>query len=293
MFDLHPTSPRSFTSTVISTGPLQMESVADRSWERQDAQSRVHAAPLVEYSHEQSASVLYHQQFKHWEDDPWHGPVPTPGTRYSLNFTSRPSSRIVRGKSTGRKYQPRLSKRHSPPSRGDSGYGSSRAPTLSDSSKEDVDFHPGSLNEFGGLHRSPCCHLHEPQLYESERPKPQEGPQGTTTCDWCLNTGLHNLSWSASHIQLEVFRTALQQTRSEIEREGTSDEGGQSYLISLDAANNSSLHYAAAGGARFEHFNLLVELGIRPCQLNTAGQLFLHCWRPHIEDSKDSLDQNL
>jgi hypothetical protein len=55
-------------------------------------------------------------------------------------------------------------------------------------------------------------------------------------------------------------------------------------ITALDKVGNSALHYAAAGGASYDHFAALIEAGVDPYQLNTAGQLFLHCLRPHIRD---------
>lgn len=61
-----------------------------------------------------------------------------------------------------------------------------------------------------------------------------------------------------------------------------------------DTAGNSALHYAAAGGASFEHFNALIQAGVNPYQLNTGGQLFLHCLRPKLKSSGcESFDTNL
>jgi ankyrin repeat protein len=62
----------------------------------------------------------------------------------------------------------------------------------------------------------------------------------------------------------------------------------------IDAAGNSALHYAASGGAGYEHFAALIDAGVNPWQINTAGQLFLHCLRPHLKQSgSENLDENL
>jgi ankyrin repeat protein len=63
---------------------------------------------------------------------------------------------------------------------------------------------------------------------------------------------------------------------------------------SLDAAGNSALHYAASGGAGFDQFAALIKVGCNPYQINTAGQLFLHCLRPYIKrPGSDAVDENL
>tara|TARA_R110002060_G_scaffold70741_4_gene79358 strand:- start:1194 stop:1571 length:378 start_codon:yes stop_codon:yes gene_type:complete len=44
----------------------------------------------------------------------------------------------------------------------------------------------------------------------------------------------------------------------------------------VDAAGNTALHYAAAGGASYEHLSALIDFGVDPYRINTLGQLFLH-----------------
>jgi ankyrin repeat protein len=81
------------------------------------------------------------------------------------------------------------------------------------------------------------------------------------------------LSWSASarYLKLGVFKAELKlKTKYDV--------------TALDKAGNSALHYAAAGGASFDHFSTLIRAGVNPYQINTAGQLFLHCLRPHLRD---------
>jgi hypothetical protein len=160
---------------------------------------------------------------------------------------------------------------------GDSGYASSRAslapssissfaktyswdqPSVSDQQHP----HMGSLSEFNGLYRVPCPILHEPQSIVACRDLP--------TCQHCMYSGIHNLSWSSRYLKSEVFM-------SELKLVGVYDVGA------ADAAGNSALHYAAAGGASFQTLTALVQAGTNPYQLNTAGQLFLHCLQPQFVD---------
>ena len=266
---------------------LQMESDLDRDRERHDTPSRIYVG-----SHEQSASIAFHEQFKHREPSLQLRSISTPGTRRLLNII--PESRLQNpcGISTARKSAPHYVEIPHPPSMHDSAYGDSRPPTLLCCDEEHIELDPNSLMEFGGLNRTLCYHLHEQHRYGALRSQPQEG-FSWKTCSWCLHTELHNLSWSASELQLEEFKKELQRTKSELERQITINGASSSYLVSLDSANNSSLHFAAAGGANFQHFNLLVQLGMNPFQLNTTGQLFLHCWRPKYKSSMNLLDQNL
>jgi hypothetical protein len=261
---------------------LQMEPDVDRNRERHDTPSRING---------QSASIAFHERFKHWEASPQLRSISTPGTRHSLNIIPESSLQNSCGNSTARKYTPHYLEISHPASMHDSAYGDSRPPTLSGCDEEHVELNPNSLTEFGGLNRTLCYHLHEHHRYGALRSQPQE-ELGLKTCSWCLHTAFHNLSWSASGLQLEAFKTELRRIKSELQRQITIDGAG-SYLLSLDSANNSSLHYAAAGGANFEHIDLLVQLGINPFQLNTTGQLFLHCWRPQFKSSMHLFDQNL
>jgi hypothetical protein len=269
------------------SGVLQMESDLDRDQERHDTPSRINVG-----SHEQFASIAFHEQFKHREASLQLRSFSSPGTKRSPNII--PESRLQNpcGISTARKSAPHYVEIPHPASMHDSAYGASRPSTLSGCNEEHIDLDPNSLTEFGGLKRTLCYHLHEHQRYGALRSQPQE-EFSLKTCSWCLHTDFHNLSWSASGLQLETFKTELQRTKSELEHQTAIDEAGSSYLLSLDSANNSSLHYAAAGGANFEHIDLLVQLGINPFQLNTTGQLFLHCWRPQFKSSMHLFDQNL
>lgn len=263
---------------------LQMEPDVDRNRERHDTPSRINFG-----FHEHSASIAFHERFKHWEASPQLRSI---STRHSLNILPESSLQNSCGNSTARKYTPRYLEIPHPASRHDSGYGDSRPPTLSVCDEEYIELDPNSLTEFGGLNRTLCYHLHEQHRYGALRSQSQE-EVGLKTCSWCLHTDFHNWSWSASGLQLETFKTELQRIKSELQRQITSDGAGSSYLLSLDSANNSSLHYAASGGANFEHIDLLVQLGINPFQLNTTGQLFLHCWRPQFKSSMHLFDQNL
>ena len=256
-----------------------------------DAHLGLNNAPL--WSHEQIASVAFHEQFPRWEKNPWRRHVPTPGTRYSLELTSGLSSLSRRGRSRAGTPLPQQFLQPPPPPTGDSGYASNRRPsTLQDCIEEDIDCHPETLAEFGGLYRTPCCYLHEFRPHKNDGTQFQPRFEDIVTCSRCLHTRLHTLSWSARHLPLEVFQSQLENIRWEVERQGISNKKSSWYLTSLDRAGNSSLHYAAAGGATFDHFQLLMRLGISSYQLNTAGQLFLHCWKPRIDYSVlDSVSQ--
>lgn len=48
----------------------------------------------------------------------------------------------------------------------------------------------------------------------------------------------------------------------------------------LDAAGNTALHYAAAGGAGYRHLKALIDVGVDPYAANTSGELFIYCLRP-------------
>ena len=116
-----------------------------------------------------------------------------------------------------------------------------------------------SLKEFNGLYRVACHVLHEPQAKAQCKDIP--------TCSHCRYSSIHNLAWSSRYLKLEVFL-------SELKLEGVYDFGA------LDAAGNSALHYAAAGGAGFSHLKALIDIGVDPYVANTAGELFIYCLRP-------------
>ena len=82
-----------------------------------------------------------------------------------------------------------------------------------------------------------------------------------------LFKSIHNLGWSARYLKLEVFL-------SELRLEGVYNFDG------VDAAGNTALHYAAAGGASFRHLKALLDSGVNPYAANTSGELFIYCLRP-------------
>jgi hypothetical protein len=116
-----------------------------------------------------------------------------------------------------------------------------------------------SLKEFNGLYRVACHILHEPQS--------KNQCKDIATCTYCRYSSIHNLAWSARYLKLEVFL-------SELKLEGVYD------FCALDAAGNSALHYAAAGGAGYQHLKALIDVGVDPYIANTAGELFIYCLRP-------------
>jgi hypothetical protein len=163
----------------------------------------------------------------------------------------------------------------------DSGYASGRnspGNLLTESERG----HPRSLTEFGGLYRVPCLRLHEPRRYNKDyMPQPTGRYKDTERCPQCQYSGIHNLCWSVKQLKREVFMTELKLDSI--------------YNVKdLDTAGNSALHYAAVGGASFEHFVTLIHAGVNPYQLNTAGQLFLHYLRPQLKNPGcDTFDPNL
>jgi ankyrin repeat protein len=116
-----------------------------------------------------------------------------------------------------------------------------------------------SLKEFNGLYRVACHTLHEPQS--------KAQCKDIATCTYCRYSSIHNLAWSARYLKLEVFL-------SELKLEGVYD------FCALDAAGNSALHYAAAGGAGYQHLKALIDVGVDPYIANTEGELFIYCLRP-------------
>ena len=130
-----------------------------------------------------------------------------------------------------------------------------------------------SLNEFNGLYRVACCTLHEPQGKAQWKDVP--------TCSYCKYSSIHNLGWSARYLKLEVFS-------SELKLSNVYDLGAR------DAAGNTALHYAAAGGAGFKHLKALFDAGVDPYIANAAGELFVYCLRPlqpfTLEPNSDCFD---
>lgn len=139
----------------------------------------------------------------------------------------------------------------------DSGYASGYASCLTLDDVTRVD--PQSLSEFNGLYRVACQHLHEPRGMANCRDIP--------SCRYCRYSSIHNLGWSARYLKFEVFLSELRLT--EVYEFGA-----------LDAAGNTALHYAAAGGANFLYLKALIDVGVDPYAANTAGELFIHCLRP-------------
>jgi ankyrin repeat protein len=74
-------------------------------------------------------------------------------------------------------------------------------------------------------------------------------------------------------LKLEVFK-------AETKLQGFGGQNKVYNFAAVDAAGNSGLHYAAAAGAGLEICSALIDSGVDPYQINTAGQLFLHCLRP-------------
>jgi hypothetical protein len=175
--------------------------------------------------------------------------------------------------------------RSSTPEKRDSGYASGRNSPLTPV-VENARPHPSSLLEFKGLYRVACQQLHEPPAIDPfyiPESRTMERFKETPTCSQCLYSSIHNLSWSASarYLKLEVFK-------ADLKLDSKYD------ITALDKAGNSALHYAASGGAGFEHFLALIQAGANPYQINTAGQLFLHCLRPHIREiGSEGFDDNL
>ncbi|KAK0100844.1 hypothetical protein ONS95_007291 [Cadophora gregata] len=171
--------------------------------------------------------------------------------------TSRPVSWTKRGFNRSVSPDNRLSG-----SPRDSGYASGRSSLLVPIA-EDTPPHPDSLKEFDGMHRVPCHDLHEPQ------PPSSTSSKNFATCGHCLFSGIHSLSWASRNMTAHEFREEIR-----------SDHVDSS---AVDAAGNTALHYAAAGGASYEHLSALIDIGVDPYRINTLGQLFLHYIVPSQE----------
>ncbi|KAL5317468.1 hypothetical protein ACEPPN_014563 [Leptodophora sp. 'Broadleaf-Isolate-01'] len=139
----------------------------------------------------------------------------------------------------------------------DSGYASGHASSLT--LEEVRRINSQSLDEFNGLYRVACQVLHEPQGKSQCKDIP--------TCNLCQYSGIHNLGWSARYLKLEVFLSELR--LNDVYNFGA-----------LDAAGNTALHYAAAGGAGYQHLKALIDVGVDPYLANNAGELFIYCLRP-------------
>jgi len=164
---------------------------------------------------------------------------------------------LFRAKSSGSHRKKRYTTSQYTRSTEDSGYASGYTSCLTLEDIQRVD--PQSLSEFNGLYRVACQNLHEPQGMAKCRDIP--------TCKYCRYSSIHNLGWSARYLKFEVFL-------SELRLVGVYEFGA------LDAAGNTALHYAAAGGANFLHLKALIDAGVDPYAANTAGELFIHCLRP-------------
>lgn len=151
----------------------------------------------------------------------------------------------------------------------DSGYRSGRSSPFSLHVLNRQAYGPALSKSFGGLHRasSQTCNWHEPRPYnKSFSPQTPDRYRDVSRCKTCQYSAIHNLSWSARYHKFEVFA-------SELKLSCNYD------LAAIDAAGNCALHYAAAGGAKIEYITALIQAGVNPCQINTAGELFLHCLR--------------
>jgi hypothetical protein len=155
----------------------------------------------------------------------------------------------------------------------DSGYASGRNSPFSFQVVERPSRRPTPAPPFNGLRRVPCKGFHEPRKYNTfYRPQRTGRYREVDTCRKCKYSAIHNLSWSAQYLKFEVFETELKLP--------------ETYEVTdLDAAGNSALHYAAIGGADLEVIAILIKSGVDPCQINTSGELFLHCLRPHFDQS--------
>jgi ankyrin repeat protein len=176
------------------------------------------------------------------------------GTRNRLRSLFKPKSAASSISSCGKKrYAPSQFTYNTD----DSGYATGHTSSLTLDQVRQMNIQ--SLKEFNGLYRVACHTLHEPQSKNQCKDIP--------TCTYCRYSSIHNLAWSARYLKLEVFL-------SELKLEGVYD------FCALDAAGNSALHYAAAGGAGYQHLKALVDVGVDPYIANTAGELFIYCLRP-------------
>ncbi|TAQ91197.1 hypothetical protein B7494_g482 [Chlorociboria aeruginascens] len=204
-------------------------------------------------------------------------------TSSQRSVTSNPASSNVKGRLASLpKSKQRYHRSFTPENRNstatnDSGYASGRNTPLLFPSPDVHSPHPQSLEEFNGLYRVPCSTLHQPRGRFKDIP----------TCTQCKYSPMHNLSWSGRLMEFQVFQ-------AELKRQVTRDLEMIGDPSVVDAAGNNALHFAAAGGAGFDHFLALIAVGVDPSQINTAGQSFLHCLRPYIRKSEsEPCDMNL
>jgi len=169
----------------------------------------------------------------------------------------------------------------------DSGFYSGRNSPITPANEKET-FHPRSLHEFKGMYRVPCRFLHEPQRVDKRFiPPTQDRYKDKPRCIFCHYTGIHNLAWSIRYQKLEVFL-------AELNLLGDDGQAAVYDVTAVDAAGNTALHYAAAGGAGLEPINALIRAGADPLRINTGGQVFLHCIRPHIRQfGSNSYDADL
>lgn len=151
----------------------------------------------------------------------------------------------------------------------DSGYASGRTSVML-SIAEDIPPHPESRNEFKGLYRIPCRALHELHLpTHQQQQQISNYSHNVPSCTHCKFSGIHHLSWSAKLLPIDAFKQNL---------------AGSCDIHAVDAVGNSAFHYAAVGGATYEHFLVLINAGVNPYQINTLGQLFIHYLCPDTSD---------
>jgi hypothetical protein len=178
----------------------------------------------------------------------------TAGTRNKLRSLFKPKSSASSLSSSSRK---RYANSQFTYNTDDSGYATGHTSSLTLDQVRQMNIQ--SLKEFNGLYRVACHILHEPQS--------KAQCKDISTCTYCRYSSIHNLAWSARYLKLEVFL-------SELRLEGVYD------FCALDSAGNSALHYAAAGGAGYQHLKALIDVGVDPYIANTAGELFIYCLRP-------------
>jgi hypothetical protein len=171
------------------SGVSQMGSPADRSSVQHGLESTVNITPLMQYSHEQSASVVYHQQFEHWGEVPLPRSVSTPYSITAARFVQ--SSRTPGPKPSDRQNPLNGSGKHFVPSITDSGYGGSRPSTHSDGSQNPLDFHAQSFTESREVNGIPSCHLHRSLPDENGLWQPRQGVEETPVCGQFLYAVVH------------------------------------------------------------------------------------------------------
>jgi hypothetical protein len=161
----------------------EIGSAVDTNPTQYGAQSGVNAPPLTQYSHDLSASMIFHEQFAHWLQNPCRRSVPTPHSLTVAPFAQ--SSRITDPKSTASQILLYPSGQHFVHSSTDSGYGGSRPSThsnVSQEAQEQIDFHAQSLAGSEGLHMMPFCPLHQGDRGQSQEPVQEMSAGGPCSC---------------------------------------------------------------------------------------------------------------